>query len=49
VTGRREGLGYASRGGRGLHLISYDGPLFEDLKLRREEEGKGGEGELYTQ
>jgi hypothetical protein len=25
------------------------GAICEDLKLREEEEGKGGEGELYTQ
>ena len=36
-------------GGRGLHLNSYNWAICEDLKLRREEEGKGGEGELYTQ
>ena len=34
--------------GRGLHLNSYNWAICEDLKLRREE-GKGGEGELYTQ
>jgi hypothetical protein len=39
VTGRREGPGYASRGGKGLHLILYNRPLFEDLKLKREEGG----------
>ena len=34
--------------GRGLHLNSYNWAICEDLKLRKEEEGKGGEGELYT-
>jgi len=35
--------------GKGLHLNSYNWAICEDLKLRKEEEGKGGEGELYTQ
>jgi len=34
-------------GGRGLHLNSYNWAICEDLKLRKEEEGEGGKGELY--
>ena len=34
---------------RGLLLNLYNWAICEDLKLRKEEEGKGGKGELYTQ
>ena len=35
--------------GEGRYQLSYNGTIFEDLKLRREEEGRGGiKGAIYT-
>jgi len=36
MTSRQERPKYALQGERGLYLISYNRPLFEDLKLKRE-------------
>jgi len=47
VTGLRGMPVYTSLKGRGLQLNSYNWAICKDLKLRKEEEGKGGEGELY--
>ena len=48
VTGLRGMPVYTSLKGRGLQLNSYNWAICKDLKLRKEEEGEGGEGELYT-
>jgi hypothetical protein len=54
VTGRQESPGYTSRVGKRFKTCSYTKDLYcKDLKLKKEEEGKGEKrvkgrrGELY--
>ena len=49
VTNRQLHMGYTSREKRIIPSGSTNGCIDEDLKLRKEEEDKGGKGELYTQ
>ena len=51
VTGRQSHIGYTSQEKRIIPSNRTNGCIYEDLKLEKEEEGKGG-GEvsyIYTQ